>query len=228
MHIRIFLEFIILFYGRPFDSKLWHDIRAVFFPTYTCNHSCYTIYVRFSVTYTCVLFPSIWPFSYKRAYICAQKIPYICATTKHVVYGVTESRRIRGTELYRQQKSPSCTMELKSNVSLNQAWPAIAALISSKICFLFIALTVVVVVGSPATDLLVNLWIVSWETVYDISQMLTETTIDSVRKLGRSDRQNTMTHKLLIQWNPVNTTTFGPRKFGRINGIGSNYGAKCF
>ena len=109
-------------YGRPFVSKLWHDIRAVF-PTYTCNHSCYTIYVRFFVTYTCVLFPSIWPFSYKRAYICAQKSPYICVTNKHVVYGVTESRRIRGTELYRQQKTPSCTMELKSNFSLNQAWP---------------------------------------------------------------------------------------------------------
>ena len=55
-------------YGRPFVSKLWHDIRAVF-PTYTCNHSCCTIYVRFFVTYTCVLFPSIWPLSYKRAHI---------------------------------------------------------------------------------------------------------------------------------------------------------------
>ena len=109
-------------YGRPFVSKLWHDIRAVL-PKYTCNHSRYTIYVRFFVTYTCVLFPSIWPLSYKRAYICAQKSPYICLTSKHVVYGVTESRRIRGTELYRQQKTPSCTMELKSNFSLNQAWP---------------------------------------------------------------------------------------------------------
>ena len=39
------------------------------------------------------------------------------------VYGVTESRRIRGTELYRQQKTPSCTTELKSNFRLNQAWP---------------------------------------------------------------------------------------------------------
>ena len=44
-------------------------IYVRFFPTYTCNHSCYPIYVRFFVTYTCVLFPSIWPFSYKRAYI---------------------------------------------------------------------------------------------------------------------------------------------------------------
>ena len=34
--------------------------------------------------------------------------------------------------------------------------------------------------------------------------------------------------KLEVQWNPVNTTTFGPWKFGRINGVGSNYRAKCF
>ena len=79
----------------------YDTIYVRFFPTYTCNHSCYTIYVRFFVTYTCA---------------------YICLTNKHVVYGVTESRRIRGTELYRQQKTPSCTMELKSNFSLNQAW----------------------------------------------------------------------------------------------------------
>ena len=39
------------------------------------------------------------------------------------VYRVTESRRIRGTELYCQQKTPSRTMELKRNFSLNQAWP---------------------------------------------------------------------------------------------------------
>ena len=112
---------IIPMVGHLFQN--YETIYVRFFPTYTCNHSCYTIYVRFFVTYTCVLFPSIWPFSYKRAYICAQKSPYICVTNKHVVYGVTESRRIRGTELYRQQKTPSCTMELKSNFSLNQAWP---------------------------------------------------------------------------------------------------------
>ena len=39
------------------------------------------------------------------------------------VYGVTESRHIRRTELYCQQKTSSCTMELKSNFSFNQAWP---------------------------------------------------------------------------------------------------------
>ena len=44
-------------------------------------------------------------------------------TNKHVVYAVAESRRIRGTELYRQQKTHSRTAELESNFSLNQAWP---------------------------------------------------------------------------------------------------------
>ena len=110
----------------PMVGHLFQNCDTIyvrFSPTYTRNHSCYTIYVRFFVTYTCVLFPSIWPFSYKRAYICAQKIPYICVTNKYVVYEVIESRRIRGTELYRQEKNPLCTMELKSNVSLNQAWP---------------------------------------------------------------------------------------------------------
>ena len=116
-------------HAKPYRDMVGHlfqnydTIYLRFFPTYTCNHSCYTIYLRFFVTYTCVLFPSIWPLSYKRAYICAQKNPYIFVTNKHVVYGVTESRHIRGNELYRQQKTRSCTMELKSNFSLNQAWP---------------------------------------------------------------------------------------------------------
>ena len=64
-----------------------------------------TIYVRFFATYTCVLscfvgflFPSIWPFSYKRAYICAQKKPIYMRYKQACVYGVTESRRIRGAE----------------------------------------------------------------------------------------------------------------------------------
>ena len=150
-----------------------------FFPTYTCNHSCYTIYVRFFVTYTCVLFLSIWPFSYKRAYICAQKNPYICVTTKHVVYAVAESRHIRSTELYRQQKTRSCTMELKSNivwikhgrnarVNFEQDLVLIHCPHSSGGCWL------------PDNGFVVC-WIVSWETVYAISRMLTETTIDSVR-----------------------------------------------
>ena len=87
------------------QTSLLHDIRA-----FSCH-----VYLRFIPKYMTIFL--------QRAYICAQKCPYICVTNKHVVYAVAESRRIRGTELYRQQKTPSCTMELKSNFSLNQAWP---------------------------------------------------------------------------------------------------------
>ena len=95
-----------------------------------------TIYVRFfprilaiipATRYTCVFLSRILAFYSQvydhfltNAHICAQKNPYICVTNKHVVYAVAESRRIKFTEL---QKTPSCTAELKSNFSLNQAWP---------------------------------------------------------------------------------------------------------
>ena len=105
----------VIIYGRPFVSKLWHDILAVFSHVYLQSLLLHDIRAFFCHVYL--------RFIPKRAYICAQKSPYICGTNKHVVYGVTESRRIRGTELYRQQKNPSCTMEMKSNFSLNQAWP---------------------------------------------------------------------------------------------------------
>ena len=87
-----------------------------------------TIYVRFfprilaiipATRYTCIFlprilafFPALWGF-YSQVYdhfltnvhiYAHKKSPYICVTNKDVVNGVTESRRIRGTELYRQQK----------------------------------------------------------------------------------------------------------------------------
>ena len=104
----------VLSYGRPFVSKLWHDIRAVF-PTYTCNHSCYTIYVR---AFFCHVY--LRSFLQTRIYMRTKKSIYM---RYKQAYGVTESRRIRGTELYRHQKTPSCTTRMKSNFSLNQAWP---------------------------------------------------------------------------------------------------------
>ena len=82
--------------------------------------------------YTCVFlsriltfYSQVYDYFLTNAHIYAHKKAHIYAlvTNKHVVYGVTESGRIRGTELYRQQNTPSCTMELKSNFSLNQAWP---------------------------------------------------------------------------------------------------------
>ena len=108
----------------------YDTIYMRFFPTYTCNHSCYTIYVRFFVTYACVLslfvgfYSQVYDYFLTNAHIYAhKKIPYICVTNKHVVYGVTGSGRVRGTELYRQQITRSCTIALKSNFRLNQAWP---------------------------------------------------------------------------------------------------------
>ena len=107
---------------RVWSANLFQNYDTIyvrFFPTYTCNHSCYTIYVRFFVTYTCVLSCFVGT----NAHIYAHKqAPYICVTNKHVVYGVTESRRIRVIELYLQQKTSLCTMELKGNFGLNQSW----------------------------------------------------------------------------------------------------------
>ena len=34
--------------------------------------------------------------------------------------------------------------------------------------------------------------------------------------------------ELYARWVPLTTTTFGPWKFGRIDGVVVNYGAKCF
>ena len=56
-----------------------------------------------------------------RIYMRTKKLIYM-RYKQACVYGVKESRLIRGTELYCQQKTPSCTMELQSNFSLNQAW----------------------------------------------------------------------------------------------------------
>ena len=73
---------------------------------------------------------------------------------KQHVYGVTESHRIKGTELYRQQKNSFMYDGAEKYLQFESSMAVMAALISSKVWFLFIALTVVVVVGSPITDLL--------------------------------------------------------------------------
>ena len=121
-----------------------------------------TIYVRFFATYTCHLscsmgffFPCMCVFS-SHASVPRKHTPNkhapICATNKH---GIIAGGRIRGNELYRQQYTNSCMIELKSSeyLQFESSMATMAALISSKTCFLFIALTVVVV-RSPTTDLL--------------------------------------------------------------------------
>ena len=83
----------------------YDTIYVRFFPTYTCNHSCYTIYVRF-LSRILAFYSQVYDHFLTNAHIYAQKkTPYICVTNKHVVYAVAESRHIRCTELYRQQKT---------------------------------------------------------------------------------------------------------------------------
>ena len=59
------------------QSFLLHDIRAFFCHVYLPSFLLCGVFIS-----------KIWPFSYKRAYICAQKSPYICVTNKHVYMGV--------------------------------------------------------------------------------------------------------------------------------------------
>ena len=68
-------------YGRRFVSKLGHNIRAVFSHVYLQSFLLHDRHAFFCDVYLrsfllCgFLFPSIWPFSYKCTYICAQKSP---------------------------------------------------------------------------------------------------------------------------------------------------------
>ena len=103
----------------------YDTIYVRFFPTYTCNHSCYTIYVGFFATYTCILscfvgflFPSIWPFSYN----AHKKSPYyICYTNKHVVYGVHRKSSYTRHRIVPSAKNPFMYDAAKMHVILCSA-----------------------------------------------------------------------------------------------------------
>ena len=98
---------------------------------YTCGFFPRILAIISATRYTCVFLSRILAFYSQvydhfltNAHIYAHKKTHIYMRYKQAdVYGVTESRRIRGNELHHQQKTPSCTMELKSNFNLNQAWP---------------------------------------------------------------------------------------------------------
>ena len=92
---------------------LWSAICFKIMPRYTCVF----------LSRILAFFPALWGF-YSQVYdhfltnahiYAHKKSPHIYALQTSMCIGVTESRRIRGTELYRQQKTPSCTIELKSN-----------------------------------------------------------------------------------------------------------------
>ena len=119
-------------------SVLWSAICLKIMIRHTCGFFPRILAIIPATRYMCVFlprilafFPVLWGFYSQlydyfltnvRAYICAPKRPIYMRCKQACVYGVTESRRISGTELYCQQKNPSCTMELKSDFdSLNQA-----------------------------------------------------------------------------------------------------------
>ena len=110
MYHSLFTYRTLLPYGRPFVSKLWHDVRAVFSHVYLQSFLLHDIRAFFCHVYLRVIPKYMTIFLETRIYMRTKK-PYTCVTNKHVVYGVTVSHRIRGTELYRQQKTSSCTME---------------------------------------------------------------------------------------------------------------------
>ena len=95
---------------------IWSAICLKIMTRFTCGFFSRILAIIPATRYTCVFLPAILAFFLTNAHIYALQ-------KKNVVYGVTESRRIRCTELYRQQKTPSCTMRLKSNFSMNQASP---------------------------------------------------------------------------------------------------------
>ena len=116
-------------YSRPFVSKLWHDIRAVFCHVYLQSFLLHDIRAFFCHVYLrsfllCGVFiPKYMTIFFQTPIYMRAKKPICMRYRQACVYGVTESRRIKGTELYRQQKTSSSTMELKCNFSLNHAWP---------------------------------------------------------------------------------------------------------
>ena len=116
---------------------LWSAICFKIMTRYTCGYFPRMLAIIPATRYTCVFlprilafFPALWGFYFQDMTIFLQtriymrtKKPIYMRYKQACVYGVTESRHITDTELYRQQKTPSCTMELKSNFSLNSAWP---------------------------------------------------------------------------------------------------------
>ena len=115
----------------PCCNVLWSAICFKIMTGYTCVVFPRILAIIPATQYTCVFlprilafFPTLWGFYSQvydhfltNAHIYAHKKNPIYKRFKQAcVYGVTESRRMD-----RQQKTPSCTMELKNSFSLNQA-----------------------------------------------------------------------------------------------------------
>ena len=61
----------------------YDTIYVRFFPTYTCNHSCYTIYVRSFLLCGVFVLKYMTIFLQTRIYMRTKKT-HICVTNKHV------------------------------------------------------------------------------------------------------------------------------------------------
>ena len=140
-----------VFYGRPFVSRLWHDIRAVFFPL--------ILAIIPATRYTCVFSPRIlafflalWGF-YSQVYDHFLTNAHIYAHKKGDKLGHRKSSYKRHRIIPTAQ-NPFMYDGAEKLLLFESSMAPLAALISSKVWLLFIALTVVVVVGSPTTDLL--------------------------------------------------------------------------
>ena len=141
------------------DSKT-NIVWQIVYNTKCCRRKiCFRIMIRYTCgffpTYTCVLscsvgslFPRIWPFSYKRAYICAQKQPI----------DMDYKQTMRSYKIPQNYTVGNKPLHVRWSWEVTSVWikqlAAMAVLISSKVWLLFIAFAVMVVVGSPTMDLL--------------------------------------------------------------------------
>ena len=142
-----------ILYGRPFVSKLRHDIRAVFSHVYLQSFQLHDIRAFF-LPHILALFPALWGF-YSHVYDHFLTNAHICAHKKAHIYALQTSMwsyKIEAPNYTVSKKTPHVRWSWKVTSAWSMA--AMAALNSSKVWFLFIALTVVVVVVSPTGDLL--------------------------------------------------------------------------
>ena len=79
----------------------YDTIYVRFFPTYTCNHSCYTIYVRF-LSRILAFYSQVYDHFLTNAHIYAHKKVHIYALQTSMWYMRSQKVVVRDTELYRQ------------------------------------------------------------------------------------------------------------------------------
>ena len=83
------------------------------FPTYTCSHSCYTIYVLFIATYWLAFFPALWGF-YSQVYDHFLTNADIYAHKKaHIIYAWQTSMWYMGSQKVVVYEAPNYTASKK-------------------------------------------------------------------------------------------------------------------